>query len=171
MHLKSSLIEELQIVSESFYLKKDSCSLKCILRPCAAVLTNSNLVIGVSHNSLSASVRLSHHLVIIFDLACYGSLNFVSVSSPKVAMVMVVCRARRFCEQKKQQSRQRKSRRAEDRSSYITTAATKPPCIESQALSWCVDPELHQLALSAKEITVLERSCIHNNNNITGRYS
>lgn len=152
------LIEEVQIVCESFYLKKDSWSLKCILRPCAAILPNSNLVIGVSHNSLSASVRLSHHLVIIFDLACYDNLNFVFILSPKVVMVMVVYRARRFCEQKKQQSRQRKSRRAEDRAPYVTTGAIKPSCIETQAWSWCVDPELHQLALSAKEITVLERS-------------
>jgi hypothetical protein len=92
--------------------------------------------------------------VIIFDLACYFNLNFVFISSPKVVMVMIVYRARRFCEQKKQQSRQRKSRRAE-----VTAVAIKrPPCTESQAWIWCVDPELHRLSLSAKEITVLERS-------------
>lgn len=71
-------------------------------------------------------------------------------------MVMVVYRARRFCEQKKQQSRQRKSRRPEDLAPCNITAATKPPCIERQM--WSVNPESHRLALSAKEITVLERS-------------
>ncbi|GFG39748.1 hypothetical protein Cfor_08772, partial [Coptotermes formosanus] len=42
-------------------------------------------------------------------------------------MVMVVYRARRFCEQKKQQSRQRKSRRADDPATYTPSAVTKPP--------------------------------------------
>lgn len=153
------LIDEVHTGSESSYLRKDSFSLKCILRPCPAILSDSNSIIGVFYTSLSASVRPSHHLVIILDLACYFNLNFVFILSPKVVMVMVVYRARRFCEQKKQQSRQRKSRRAEDRAPYVTAVAIKrPPCIESQAWIWCVDPELHRLSLSAKEITVLERS-------------
>jgi hypothetical protein len=73
-------------------------------------------------------------------------------------MVMVVYRARRFCEQKKQQSRQRKSRRTEDLAPSVVTAVIKAPCIKSQVWSWSVEPESRRLALSAKEITVLERS-------------
>lgn len=96
--------------------------------------------------------------MIIFDLVPSYNLNLLIPLSPKAVMVMVVYRARRFCEQKKQQSRQRKSRRAEDLAPVIITAAVEPPCIESQPRSWSVDRESRRLALSAKEITVLERS-------------
>lgn len=109
-------------------------------------------------NGVSALVRRIRHPVILFDLACYKILSFVLISSPQVVMVMVVYRARRFCEQKKQQSRQRKSRRADDPAPYAQTAASKPPCIDIQTCARSVYPESHRLALSAKEVTVLERS-------------
>jgi len=109
-------------------------------------------------DSVSALVRRFRHLVIILDLTSYKILNFVLISSPQVVMVMVVYRARRFCEQKKQQSRQRKSRSADDPASYTQTATTKPPCIDIQTCTCSVYPESHRLALSAKEVTVLERS-------------
>jgi hypothetical protein len=147
------LIDEVQLGSESSNPKKYPLRLKY-----PAILPNPSLDTGVSSNSSSASLRFSQCLVIIIDLRCYINLNFVYISSPKVVMVMVVYRARGFCEQKKQQSRQRKSRRAEDPAPYVTTSALKPPCIESEVWSWCVDPLLHRLSLSAKEITVLERS-------------
>lgn len=109
-------------------------------------------------NGVSALVRRNRHLVILLDLACYKILNFVLILFPQVVMVMVVYRARRFCEQKKQQSRQRKSRRADDPAPYTQTAASKPPCIDIQTCACSVYPESHRLALSAKEVTVLERS-------------
>lgn len=109
-------------------------------------------------NIVSAPVGRIRHLVIIPDLACYKIRNFVFISSPQVVMVMVVYRARRFCEQKKQQSRQRKNRRADHPAHYTQTAATKPPCIDIQTCTCSVYPESRRLALSAKEVTVLERS-------------
>lgn len=109
-------------------------------------------------NNVSALVRRIRHLVIILDLACYKILNFILILPPQVVMVMVVYRARRFCEQKKQQSRQRKSRRADDPAPYTQTAASKPPCRDIQTCACSVYPESHRLALSAKEVTVLERS-------------
>lgn len=145
--------------SESVYLQRNRLlELKCVICSGADISPSRYLSIGVSYNIVSAFVRRSHHLVIILDLACYKSLSFILILSPKVVMVMVVYRARRFCEQKKQQSRQRKSRRADDPATYTPSAVTKPPGTDSQTCNWSVYPESHRLALSAKEITVLERS-------------
>jgi hypothetical protein len=124
----------------------------------ADILPNRYLSIGGSYKSVSAFVRRIHHLVIVVDLTCYKNLSFILILSSKVVMVMVVYRARRFCEQKKQQSRQRKSRRADDPATYTPSAVTKPPGIDSQTRTCSVYPESRRLALSAKEITVLERS-------------
>lgn len=141
-----------------FFAEIDSCSLSACFVVVQILYQSVIYRSVIRFNGVSAFVRRIHHLVILFDLACYKSLSFVLILSPEVVMVMVVYRARRFCEQKKQQSRQRKSRRAEDPAPFTQTAVTEPPCIDIQTCACSVYPESHRLALSAKEVTVLERS-------------